>query len=124
MCRHFKPDVRHPAIPLAPLSNAGYCGKRIRCSRSWNPACPRKVDNPAMAWKNIAIVKAPDDTQGNEQFYIVQFDPAMQPMQPGYLRERQGPLSEAAIRDFLKTFGQTIAEVDEMFRTARFNHTL
>ena len=76
-----------------------------------------------MAWKNIAIVKAPDDPQGNEQFHIVQFDPAIQPMQPGYLRERQGPLSEAAIRDFLETFGQTTEEVDEMFRTARSSHT-
>ena len=75
-----------------------------------------------MAWKNIAIVKAPDDSQGNEQFHIVQFDPAMQPMEPGYFRERQGPLSEAAIRDFLKTFGQTTDVVDEMFRTARSKH--
>ena len=76
-----------------------------------------------MVWKNIAIVKAPDDGQGNEQFYIVQFDPALQPTQPGYVRERQGPLSEAAIRDFLKTFGHATAEVDEMLRTARLNHT-
>ena len=76
-----------------------------------------------MVWKNIAIVKAPDDPQGKEQFYIVQFNPAIQPTQPGYLRERQGPLSEAAIREFLKTFGQTTEEVDEMFRTARSNHT-
>ena len=76
-----------------------------------------------MAWRNIAIVKAPDDRQGKEQFYIVQFDPAMQPSEPGYIREKQGPLSEAVIRDFLKTFGQTTEEVDEMFRTARSNHT-
>lgn len=75
-----------------------------------------------MAWRNIAIVKAPDDAQGNEQFHIVQFDPALQPLQPGYIRERQGPMSETVIRDFLKTFGQTAAEVDEMFRTARDNH--
>lgn len=76
-----------------------------------------------MAWKNIAILKAPNDPKGNEQFLLVQYDPAIQPAQPGYLRERQGPLSEAAIRDFLKTFGQTDEEVDEMFRTARSNPT-
>ena len=74
-----------------------------------------------MAWKNIAIVKAPDGPQGNEQFYIVQFDPAIQPAHPGHLRERQGPLSESAIRDFLKTFGQTTEEIEEMFRGARSN---
>jgi hypothetical protein len=74
-----------------------------------------------MAWKRIAIVKAPDDAQGNEQFYIVQFEPGVQPMQPGYIRERQGPLREGAIRDFFKTFGQPTEEVDEMFRTARSN---
>ena len=76
-----------------------------------------------MAWKNIAIVKAPDDPSGNEQFYIVQFDSAIQAMQRGHVRERQGPLSEAAIRDFFKTFGQTTEDVDEMFRTARLKHT-
>ena len=76
-----------------------------------------------MAWRNIAIVKAPDDRQGKEQFYIVQFDPAMQLSEPGYIREKQGPLSEAVIRDFLKTFGQTTEEVDELFRSARSNHT-
>jgi len=72
-----------------------------------------------MPWRNIAIVKAPNDAQGNEQFHIVQFDPALQPTQPGYVGERQGPLSEAVIRDFLKTFGQRADEIDEMFRTAR-----
>ena len=76
-----------------------------------------------MTWRNIAIVKAPVDAYGKEQFYIVQFDPATQPLEPGYIRERQGPLSEAVVRDFLKTFGQTTEEVDEMFRTARSNHT-
>jgi hypothetical protein len=74
-----------------------------------------------MPWRNIAIVKAPDDAQGNEQFYLVQFDAALQPTQPGYVRERQGPLSEAVIRDFLKTFGQRADEIDEMLRTARAN---
>jgi len=72
-----------------------------------------------MAWKNIAIIKAPNDGEGNEQFYIVQFDAAIPPMQPGYVREKQVPLSEGAIRDFLKTFGQRTEQVDEMFRTAR-----
>jgi len=75
-----------------------------------------------MAWRNIAIVKAPDDTQGREQFYIVQFDPAVQSIEPGYIRERRGPLSEALIRGFLKAFAQTTEEVEEMFRSARSNH--
>ena len=72
-----------------------------------------------MTWRNIAIVKAPNDAQGNEQFHIVQFDPASQPTQSGYVRERQGPLSEAVIRDFLKTFGHRSDDLEEMFRTAR-----
>ena len=72
-----------------------------------------------MAWRNIAVVKAPDDPQGSEQFYLVQFDSALQPMEPGYIREKQGPLPEAVIRDFLRTFGQTTTEIDVMFRTAR-----
>jgi hypothetical protein len=76
-----------------------------------------------MVWKNIALVKAPDDPKGNEQFYLVQFDSAIQRAQPGYIREKQGPLSEAAIRDFLKTFGHTTEEVEEMFQTARGRHT-
>ena len=79
------------------------------------------LTNPVMAWRNIAIVKAPDDAQGREQFYLVQRDPSLQPTQPGYVREKQGPLSEAAIRDFLKTFGQSTDDIDEMFRTARAN---
>lgn len=79
------------------------------------------VDNRIMAWgkTTLAIVKATDDAQGNEQFYIVQFDPAVQPTQPGHVRERQGPLPESVIRDFFRTFGQTTEEVEEMFRRAR-----
>ena len=75
-----------------------------------------------MAWRNISVVKAPDDVHGHEQFYLVQFDSALQPMEPGSVRERQGPLREAVIRDFLRTFGQTTEEIEAMFRTARSSH--
>jgi hypothetical protein len=72
-----------------------------------------------MTWANIRIEKAPDDADGHEQFYIVQFDPSLQSQQPGHLKETKGPLREAVIRDFLKTFGQPDHEVDEMLRAAR-----
>ena len=74
-----------------------------------------------MAWANISIKKAPDDSDGNEQFYLVQFDASIPPPQPGYVKDTKGPLPEAVLRDFLKTFGQSAPQIDEMFRAARAN---
>ena len=71
-----------------------------------------------MAWGNIRIERAPDDADGNEQFYIVQFDASIQTQQPGHIKETKGPLRETVIRDFLKKFGQPEHEVDEMLRAA------
>jgi hypothetical protein len=72
-----------------------------------------------MAWRNISVVMAPEDENGQEQFYLVQFESALQPSEPGYIRDRQGPLREAVLRDFLRTFGQTTEEIEALFRTAR-----
>jgi len=79
-----------------------------------------------MAWDNIRIEKAPDDTDGNEQFYIVQFDPSVQGVQPGPgpNKEIKGPLREIVIRDFLKTFGCPEHQVDALFHAARANARL
>jgi len=77
-----------------------------------------------MAWDNIRIVKAANDENGDEQFYIVQFDASLQPTQPGYTREAKGPLREAVIRDFLRMFGKPVQEIDELFRAARANDAL
>ena len=72
-----------------------------------------------MAWGNIRIEKAPDDADGNEQFYIVQYDASVQTHLPGHIIETKGPLRETIIRDFLKIFGHPEHEVDEMLRAAR-----
>lgn len=77
-----------------------------------------------MKWDNIRIVKAANDKDGNEQFYIVQFDASLQPTQPGYTRETKGPLREVVIRDFLGMFGKPAHEIDELFRAARANDAL
>jgi hypothetical protein len=77
-----------------------------------------------MAWGNVVIKKAADDSDGNEQFYLVQFDPlVVQPVHPGHVKETKGPLREAVIRDFLATFGHPPAVIDEMFRIARARGT-
>lgn len=76
-----------------------------------------------MTWDNIRIAKAANDENGNEQFYIVQFDASLQPTQPGYTRDTKGPLGEAVLRDFLRTFGKPAHEIDELFRAARANDT-
>ena len=72
-----------------------------------------------MTHDKVGIAKTVDDKDGNEQFYILQFDPSRQATQSGYIKERQGPLSEAVIRDFFTTFGRPALEVDEMLRIAR-----
>jgi len=72
-----------------------------------------------MAWENIRIEKAPDDSDGIERFYIVQFDAAVQATQLGHITDTKGPLPEAVIRDFLKVFGCAEHQVDAMFRAAR-----
>ena len=72
-----------------------------------------------MAWRNTRIEKASDDADGNEQFYIVQFDASLHVHQPGHIKETKGPLREAVVRDFFKKFGQSDDEVDEMLRAAR-----
>ena len=72
-----------------------------------------------MAQHKMGIVQAPDDRDGNEQFYIVQFDGSLRSTQSGYLKESKGPLRESVIRDFFQKFGRPAHEVEEMFRTAR-----
>ena len=76
-----------------------------------------------MAWRNLAIKKAADDSDGNEQFYLVQFDPSVQPVHRGHVKDTKGPLREAVIRDFLATFGHPQDVIDEMFRIARASGT-
>lgn len=67
----------------------------------------------------IGVEKLPNDDDGNEQFWIVFIDGEKKATQSGYIRETKGPMSETQVREFFATGGQPVADVEEMFRSAR-----